>query len=231
MRIQEEVLPAHQRSPPRPLIDNTVDILPQGAREARSADKQALKSVRRALKSVRSFMRLVMSISLNVVSIAYVFCAPLSRSATRARSRVIFTRLPARRPGCPSSEARARRSDPAPHWLGGERTSLASAPAAALQGTQRAVHRAHADACTSLLSRGFSRGGWRAPSLECVLLRHTMDAKKPIHDSSSATESSLQTCSQRSRHIGRMQCRTAPAGVLCRCRQLGPQAPASKAWY
>jgi hypothetical protein len=34
-----------------------------------------------------------MSTSLNVVSIAYVFWAPLRRSATRIRSRVIFTRL------------------------------------------------------------------------------------------------------------------------------------------
>lgn len=38
-------------------------------------------------------MMLVMSISLKVVSIAYVFCDPLRRSATRARSLVIFTRL------------------------------------------------------------------------------------------------------------------------------------------
>ena len=34
-----------------------------------------------------------MSISLKVVSMAYVFCAPFSRSATRALSLVIFTRL------------------------------------------------------------------------------------------------------------------------------------------
>ena len=34
-----------------------------------------------------------MSISLKVVSMAYVFWAPFSRSATRMRNRVIFTRL------------------------------------------------------------------------------------------------------------------------------------------
>lgn len=34
-----------------------------------------------------------MSTSLNVLSMAYVFCAPFRRSATRIRSRVIFTRL------------------------------------------------------------------------------------------------------------------------------------------
>jgi hypothetical protein len=39
-----------------------------------------------------------MSISLNVVSMAYVFCALLRRSETRLRRRVIFTRLSVRFP-------------------------------------------------------------------------------------------------------------------------------------
>lgn len=47
----------------------------------------------RTLYALRSSMTWLMSTSLKVDSMAYVFCAPLSRSATRMRSRVILTRL------------------------------------------------------------------------------------------------------------------------------------------
>lgn len=45
------------------------------------------------LNAERISINPVMSTSLKVVSMAYVFCAPLRRSATRRRRRVIFTRL------------------------------------------------------------------------------------------------------------------------------------------
>ncbi len=45
------------------------------------------------LYRVRSSIKLLMSTSLKVDNMAYVFCAPLSRSATRCLRRVIFTRL------------------------------------------------------------------------------------------------------------------------------------------
>ena len=82
-----------------------------------------------SLYSARICITFVMSISLNVVSIAYVFCELFNRSATRKRKRDMGTRVSARAPDVTFGAAGA--GDGAAVAFGASLAGVAAAVAAA----------------------------------------------------------------------------------------------------